>query len=216
MKQASNSRRSRGRGNGKRQPGRNSNYDSGGPDGRIRGNASQVYEKYLALARDALSADDRIASENYFQHAEHFYRIVNANAEAQAQKEAQKEGQGEQRADGNGQKDRGRGRRNRNNNRGNGRNNNAGNNAENAGNQQNAQENVEENVGENVQANSEATENSVEGEPKIEAEFLVGKQPEIVEQASSDNQDEAPVEAAAEETDNSDDETGDTQEPAAT
>jgi len=87
MKQASNSRRSRGRGNGKRQPNRNSNYDSGGTEGRIRGNASQVHEKYLALARDALSADDRIASENYYQHAEHFYRILHANTDGQVQKE---------------------------------------------------------------------------------------------------------------------------------
>ncbi len=105
MKQTSNSRRSRGRGNGKRQGNRNSNYDSGGPDGRIRGNASQVHEKYLTLARDALAADDRISSENYFQHAEHFYRILHANADGQ--KDSTKDGDTNQ-------KDRDRNRRNRN------------------------------------------------------------------------------------------------------
>jgi len=116
MKQASNSRRSRGRGNGKRQNNRNSNFDSGGPEGRIRGSASQVHEKYLALARDALSADDRVASENYFQHAEHFYRILHANSENQ--KEGAKDGAKDGDAN---QKDRGRNRRGRN--RGNGRDN---------------------------------------------------------------------------------------------
>ncbi|MFL2780866.1 MAG: DUF4167 domain-containing protein [Rhodospirillales bacterium] len=85
MKQSSNSRRSRGRNNGgKRSGNRNGNFDSHGPDGRIRGNASQVHEKYLSLARDALSSDDRISSENYSQHAEHFYRIMVHNAQMQA------------------------------------------------------------------------------------------------------------------------------------
>ena len=49
MKQGSNTRRPRGRNNNnKRSPGRNSNQDNGGSDVRLRGNASQVYEKYLA------------------------------------------------------------------------------------------------------------------------------------------------------------------------
>jgi hypothetical protein len=86
MKQGSNTRRPRGRNNGKRSSNRNSSYDSGGQEGKIRGNASQVHDKYLALARDALSADDRIASENYSQHAEHFFRLMAVNAENQNQK----------------------------------------------------------------------------------------------------------------------------------
>jgi hypothetical protein len=77
MKQSSNSRRSRGRSVGKRQP-KNSNFDSNGPEVRVRGSAQQVYEKYLTLARDALTIDDRISSENYFQHAEHYFRILGA------------------------------------------------------------------------------------------------------------------------------------------
>jgi len=77
--------RSRGRGpnGGKKHsgggiPGRNHVFDSNGPDGRIRGNAHQVLEKYLALARDASSQGDRVAAENYYQHAEHYFRLINA------------------------------------------------------------------------------------------------------------------------------------------
>jgi len=55
---------------------RHQTFDSNGPDVRIRGNAFQVYEKYQALARDAQIAGDRIAAENYLQHAEHYYRII--------------------------------------------------------------------------------------------------------------------------------------------
>src|SRR5437868_1793875 len=64
-------------------PLRHQTFDSNGPDVRVRGNAYQVFEKYLALARDAASAGDRIAAENYYQHAEHYYRIINANNEGQ-------------------------------------------------------------------------------------------------------------------------------------
>src|ERR1700741_2574907 len=80
MRQGPNNRRSRGR--GPRRPHANprqQTYDSNGPDIRIRGNAYQVLEKYLAMARDATSAGDRIAAENFSQHAEHDYRIINAN-----------------------------------------------------------------------------------------------------------------------------------------
>jgi Domain of unknown function (DUF4167) len=80
MRQGPNNRRSRGRGS--RRPHaspRQQTYDSAGPDIRIRGNAYQVLEKYLAMARDAASAGDRIAAENFYQHAEHYYRIINAN-----------------------------------------------------------------------------------------------------------------------------------------
>ncbi len=52
-------------------------FDSNGPDVRIRGTAHQVAEKYLSLAKDATSAGDIIVAENYFQHAEHYIRIIN-------------------------------------------------------------------------------------------------------------------------------------------
>lgn len=55
----------------------NRSFDSSGPDIKVRGNAYQVYEKYLQLARDANTAGDRVAAENFLQHAEHYYRILN-------------------------------------------------------------------------------------------------------------------------------------------
>jgi Domain of unknown function (DUF4167) len=42
----------------------------------------QVFERYVALAREAAANGDRIASENFFQHAEHYFRIMSANGEA--------------------------------------------------------------------------------------------------------------------------------------
>ena len=45
----------------------------------VRGNAKQVMEKYLTLAREATTAGDRITAEGYFQHAEHYYRVITAN-----------------------------------------------------------------------------------------------------------------------------------------
>lgn len=79
MRHGTSNRRQRSRSNG----GRRSNqqrtqvYDSNGPDVRIRGTAHQVAEKYLALAKDSISAGDRIMAESYYQHAEHYIRIIN-------------------------------------------------------------------------------------------------------------------------------------------
>lgn len=82
MKPSQPTKRPRGhRGNGRRPSGggRNSNFESSGPQGKIRGTAYQVIEKYQALGRDALTFGDRVAAENYFQHAEHYYRVMVAN-----------------------------------------------------------------------------------------------------------------------------------------
>jgi uncharacterized protein DUF4167 len=54
------------------------NFESNGPDVKVRGNAAHVAEKYLQLARDAQSSGDPILAENYLQHAEHYFRIVAA------------------------------------------------------------------------------------------------------------------------------------------
>jgi Domain of unknown function (DUF4167) len=54
------------------------NYESNGPDVKIRGTAAHVAEKYMSLARDALASGDIIAAESYFQHAEHYNRIIMA------------------------------------------------------------------------------------------------------------------------------------------
>lgn len=67
----------------------NRTYDSNGPEVKIRGTASHVYEKYLQLARDANSSGDRVMAENYLQHAEHYYRIVAATQAQLAQQQAQ-------------------------------------------------------------------------------------------------------------------------------
>ena len=58
----------------KRSPGRSNMHDS--QSGRNRGNAQQLLDKYLSLARDSLSQGDRVAAENFFQHADHFQRII--------------------------------------------------------------------------------------------------------------------------------------------
>ncbi len=83
MRQNSNHKRPRNRGNAGRKPtnNRNQTFDSNGPNVRIRGNAYQVHEKYLTLARDASSSGDRVMAENYFQHAEHYYRVINATTD---------------------------------------------------------------------------------------------------------------------------------------
>lgn len=61
------------------------NFDSNGPDVKIRGNAQTIADKYTSLANDAISAGSRIMAENYFQHAEHYKRIVSVAQEQQAE-----------------------------------------------------------------------------------------------------------------------------------
>jgi len=79
-----------GGGGGGHQPlNRNHVFDSNGPDVRIRGTAQQLFEKYLQLGRDATGAGDRVMAESYFQHAEHYFRILNAMNQAQQQQGGQ-------------------------------------------------------------------------------------------------------------------------------
>ncbi len=74
---------------------RNHVFDSNGPDLRIRGTSQQLFEKYLQLGRDAMSSADRVMAESYFQHAEHYFRILNAMNQA-AQLQGQTNGAGPQ------------------------------------------------------------------------------------------------------------------------
>ena len=75
-----NRNRNQSRRNGNGSQNKSNNFDSSGPDIRVRGNAIQVNEKYLALANDAATSGDRIKAEGFFQHAEHYYRVfMNAN-----------------------------------------------------------------------------------------------------------------------------------------
>jgi uncharacterized protein DUF4167 len=68
-----------------RAPQNNQTFDSNGPNIKIRGSAYQIFERYLALAREAMASDDRIAAENFYQHAEHYFRINNARRESSHQ-----------------------------------------------------------------------------------------------------------------------------------
>jgi len=69
---------------------RNHVFDSNGPDLRIRGTAQQLFEKYLQLGRDATGTGDRILAEAYFQHAEHYFRILNAMNQAAQQSQQER------------------------------------------------------------------------------------------------------------------------------
>ncbi len=75
-RQSPHAKRTQGRGNGRiGGPRTQTNKNNGSA---VRGNARQVMERYLALAREASSAGDRIAAEGYFQHAEHYFRQMTA------------------------------------------------------------------------------------------------------------------------------------------
>ena len=56
-------------------------YESNGPDVKIRGTPSHIAEKYIQLARDAQASGDPISAENYYQHAEHYFRLIAAAQE---------------------------------------------------------------------------------------------------------------------------------------
>jgi hypothetical protein len=68
-------------------------YESNGPDVKIRGTASHVAEKYVQLARDAQSSGDPVAAENYYQHAEHYFRLIAAVNEQFRQNQPFREGE---------------------------------------------------------------------------------------------------------------------------
>ncbi|MEM9058872.1 MAG: DUF4167 domain-containing protein [Pseudomonadota bacterium] len=95
MRSAQKSNRSRGRGNRKGGGGGGNNinrvYDSAGPEGKVRGTPQQIIDKYLSLARDAQTSGDRVAAENFLQHAEHYQRILiqATQSQEQARREAQ-------------------------------------------------------------------------------------------------------------------------------
>lgn len=83
--------RSRGKSNrNNRSPSNNINrvFDSSGPEGKVRGTPQQIIDKYTQLARDAFRAGDRVAGENFQQHAEHYTRML---AEAQRDAEAKRQ-----------------------------------------------------------------------------------------------------------------------------
>lgn len=84
--------RSRGKSNRNRNTNSNGNnlnrvFDSSGPEGKVRGTPQQIIDKYQALTRDAQLANDRVAEENFQQHAEHYVRLLgDATREAEARR----------------------------------------------------------------------------------------------------------------------------------
>lgn len=79
MRQGQQNRRGRGRNNNNNRKSQNPlmrSFESSGPDVKIRGTPSHIAEKYISLARDALSSGDPVLAENYLQHAEHYNRII--------------------------------------------------------------------------------------------------------------------------------------------
>src|SRR5262245_17142337 len=99
--------RMRGRNRGKSHNPLTRVYESNGPDVKIRGTANHVTEKYIQLARDATASGDPVSAENYYQHAEHYFRLIAAAQEQfrqnqpfhQQQQPRPEGGGGEQRAD---------------------------------------------------------------------------------------------------------------------
>ena len=94
MRNGQNNKRMRNRNNNNNNNRRGQNpltrvYESNGPDIKIRGTASHIAEKYVQLARDARSSGDPVAAENYYQHAEHYFRLIAAAQEQFRQNQPQ-------------------------------------------------------------------------------------------------------------------------------
>ena len=86
MRNGQNKQRMRGRSHHHHNNRKNQNpltrvYESNGPEVKIRGTASHVAEKYVQLARDAMTSGDPVTAENYHQHAEHYFRLIAAAQE---------------------------------------------------------------------------------------------------------------------------------------
>lgn len=102
MRNGQNKHRMRGRnrsGGGKNHNPLTRVYESNGPDVKIRGTANHVAEKYIQLARDATASGDPVAAENYYQHAEHYFRLIAAAQEQFRQSQPYRPEGGEQRND---------------------------------------------------------------------------------------------------------------------
>jgi hypothetical protein len=101
MRNGQNNKRMRNRNNNNSNNNNNNNrrgqnpmtrvFESNGPDIKIRGTASHVAEKYVQLARDARSSGDPVAAENYYQHAEHYFRLIAAAQEQFRQNQPQQQ-----------------------------------------------------------------------------------------------------------------------------
>lgn len=81
-------------------------FDSSGPEGKVRGTPQQIIDKYNQLARDAQLSNDRVAMENFQQHAEHYLRLL---AEAQREIDQRREQQERENRDRQSERDQGQG-----------------------------------------------------------------------------------------------------------
>ncbi|MDP0927554.1 DUF4167 domain-containing protein [Paracoccus onubensis] len=64
-------------------------FDSSGPEGKVRGTPQQIIDKYLMLARDAQLSNDRVAEQSFFQHAEHYTRLLGEAQREMAERQQQ-------------------------------------------------------------------------------------------------------------------------------
>lgn len=64
-------------------------FDSSGPEGKVRGTPQQIIDKYNQLALDAQLSNDRVATENFQQHAEHYLRMLADALKEQQDRQAQ-------------------------------------------------------------------------------------------------------------------------------
>src|SRR6056297_3102451 len=101
----SSKNRSRSKGNRNRSMGNivNRVFDSSGPEGKVRGTPQQIIDKYNQLTRDAQLSNDRVAAENFQQHAEHYTRML---ADAMREQESRRDQQGNNQQNTNQQRDR--------------------------------------------------------------------------------------------------------------
>ena len=97
----SSKNRSRSKGNRNRSVGNivNRVFDSSGPEGKVRGTPQQIIDKYNQLARDAQLSNDRVAAENFQQHAEHYTRMLSQAQREMEQRREQQEQQQQNRRD---------------------------------------------------------------------------------------------------------------------
>ena len=72
-------------------------FDSSGPEGKVRGTPQQIIDKYNQLARDAQLSNDRVAAENFQQHAEHYLRMLAEAQREQQERQAQQQQQQQER-----------------------------------------------------------------------------------------------------------------------
>jgi hypothetical protein len=68
-------------------------FDSSGPEGKVRGTPQQIIEKYMTLFRDSQLSGDRVAAENFQQHAEHYIRLLSEALKEQNDRKEQQEAQ---------------------------------------------------------------------------------------------------------------------------